>query len=110
MDGELREAVDRDVRKELQDIGPFEATLPEEGPVADVARLLPGHALVDPVRVLGQPPANGEVPLGRGPHFCDRDGHCGASFCGVSAGMATSPSSPAVVRCLPGAYLHTESA
>src|SRR5207249_6811728 len=75
MDGELREAVDRDVRKELQDIGPFEATLPEERPVADVARLLRGHALVDPVRVLGQAPPNREVARWRGPHLTGREGH-----------------------------------
>src|SRR5713101_10079292 len=66
-DVELRKAVDRDVREELQHVRPLEAAFPEEGPVADVARLLPGHTLVHPVRVLGLPPPNRKVPLGRGP-------------------------------------------
>ncbi|MDT4863731.1 hypothetical protein FQZ97_984500 [compost metagenome] len=63
-DVELGEAIDRRIREQLEHVRPTVTALPQEGPVADIAGVLPGHAFVEPVGVFGQAPAGGEVTLG----------------------------------------------
>ena len=70
-DREIGKAVDGQVGKQPERVAPTEAPLPQKRPVADVACLLPRHALVDPVSVLGLSPTDGEVAFGRAPHVSD---------------------------------------
>ena len=75
-DVEDGERVDRDVGEEPQRVGPLHGELHERRPVADVARLLPGQALVDPVRVLEglEVRAEADVAVGRRIERDRRDG------------------------------------
>ncbi len=58
------QAVDGDPGEELERIAALDSQLPERRPIADIERVLPGHALVDPVRVFPRLEARAELRVG----------------------------------------------
>jgi hypothetical protein len=55
------ETVDGNIGEQLEDIRPSEPAFPQKRPVADVTRLFPRHALIDPVGIFGQAPTHREI-------------------------------------------------
>ena len=97
-DVELGEAVDRDRGEELQRVATFDPHLCERRPVADVERVLPGHALVDPVGVLPRLEARAELRVGVHVARDRQGGACGRLPCVFGAVMTAADACVARVR------------
>jgi hypothetical protein len=99
VDGEVVEIVHRHIREQLQHIRAAEAPLPQEGPVADIAGVLPRHALVTPIGVFGLSPARGEIALRRSPEEVKLRHSCSPMIrrAGSARGIAGQGTQSAVV-------------